>query len=148
MRSVEVDSDVFKSGDSVFEVAPADRNAQGERIASTSDDTLLSAAAYRLNTNDVVTLNLAGQRVVPQKIWSTFFYRSRRVVDAVVRKLKPGMSVADAEGLLGDDELVDKSDSMTAAVLELGKKKLHYAIGQVPATSKPFETLDFNEPAP
>ncbi len=146
MRSVEVDSDVFKSGDSVFTVAPADRNVEGERIASLSDDDLIAGSAYRLNTTDVITLNLAGQRVVPQKVWSTFFYRSRRVVDAVARKLTPRMSVEAAEALLGDDELVDKSDSMTAAVLELSAKKLHYAIGQVPATSAPFETFDFKAP--
>ena len=58
------------------------------------------------------------------------------------------MTVESAQVLLGDDELVDKSDSMTAAVLELSAKKLHYAIGQVPATSAPFETFDFNQPAP
>ncbi len=148
LRSVEVDSDAFTSGEAVWEVAPTDRNAQGERIASTSDDDLLAAAAYRKNTTDVATLSLAGQRVVPQKVWSTFFYRSRRVIDGIARKLKPAMSVADAEAVLGDDELIDRSDSMTAAVLELKAKKLHYAIGQVPATSKPFETFDFNEPAP
>ncbi|MBS1149118.1 MAG: Acyl-coenzyme A:6-aminopenicillanic acid acyl-transferase [Myxococcaceae bacterium] len=146
LRSVEVDSDVFKSGDSVFTVAPADRDAAGERIASVNDESLIAASAYRVNTNDVITLNLAGQRVVPQKVWSTFFYRSRRVVDAVARKLTGPLSVEAAEALLGDDELVDKSDSMTAAVLELAAKKLHYAIGQVPATSAPFLTFDFNAP--
>jgi hypothetical protein len=146
MRSVELDSDVFKSGDAVFPVAPADRNVQGERISSVTDNDLIAGSAFRLNTTDVVTLNLAGQRVVPQKVWSTFFYRSRRVVDAVSRKLAAPMSVEAAEALLGDDELVDKSDSMTAAVLELSAKKLHYAIGQVPATSKPFLTFDFAAP--
>ncbi len=148
LRSVEVDSDVFRNGTSVFTVAPEDRNVQGERIASVSDDDLIAGSSYRLNTNDVVTLNLSGQRVVPQKIWSTFFYRSRRVVDAVARRLDRPLSVEAAEALLGDDELVDKSDSMTAAVLELSAKKLHYAIGQVPATSAPFETFDFNAVAP
>ena len=148
MRSVEVDSDVFKSGDSVFTVAPPDRAASGERIASTSDNDLIAAAEYRHNTTDVITQTLAGQRVVPQKVWSTFFYRSRRVVDAVTRKLTPAMSVEAAQTLLGDPELVDKSDSMTAAVLELSARKLHYAIGQVPATSAPFETFDFKEVAP
>ena len=58
------------------------------------------------------------------------------------------MTVEAAQALLGDDELVDKSDSMTAAVLELNAKKLHYAIGQVPATSAPFETFDFNAAVP
>ncbi len=147
MRSVELDSDVFKSGDSVFTVAPEDVDAKGTRIASVGDDDLIAGSAYRLNTNDITTRTLAGQRVVPQKIWSTFFYRSRRVVDAVARRISAGpMNVADAEALLGDDELVDKSDSMTAAVLELAGKKLHYAIGQVPATSQPFETFDFAAP--
>ncbi len=149
MRSIEVDSDVFKSGDAVFTVAPADVDATGTRLASVTDDDLIAGSAYRLNTNDVITLNLAGQRVVPQKIWSTFFYRSRRVVDSVARRIAEGpMDVSAAEALLGDDELVDKSDSMTAAVLELAGKKLHYAIGQVPATSQPFETFDFAAPEP
>lgn len=148
LRSVEVDSDVFKSGDGVFVVAPQDLNAQGQRIAGTSNEDLIAAAAYRLNTNDVVTLNLAGQRVVPQKVWSTFFYRSARVVDAVARKLAGGLDVEGAQALLGDVELVDRSDSMTAAVLDLKGKKLHYAIGQVPATSAPFLTFDFNDKAP
>jgi hypothetical protein len=148
MRIAEVDSDVFKNGDSVFTIAPQDLDAHGERIASISDDTLIEGSAYQLNTTDVITLNLAGQRVVPQKVWSSFFYRSKRVVDAVARKLTPKMTVEDAEKLLGDDELVDKSDSMTAAVLDLTGKKLHYAIGEVPATSAPWETLDLTLAAP
>jgi hypothetical protein len=148
MRVAEVDSDVFKSGDSVFTIAPADRNAQGERIASTSDDNLIEGSAYQLNTTDVVTLNLAGQRVVPQKVWSSFFYRSRRITDAVARKLTGRFDVEAAEALLGDDELVDKSDSMTAAVMELSAKKLHYAIGEEPATNAPWETLDLTQAAP
>ena len=32
--------------------------------------------------------------------------------------------------------------------LELKAKKLHYAIGQVPATSEPFQTFDFNAAVP
>ncbi len=148
LRSVEVDSDVFNNGEASFVVAPTDRNSQGERIASVTDNDLIAASSYRLNTADVVTLNLAGQRVVPQNVWSTFYFRSRRVVDAVRRRLTGPLSVETAQALLGDDELVDKSDSMNAAVLELSAKKLHYAIGQVPATRGAFVTFDFNDPAP
>ena len=148
MRVAEVDSDVFKSGDAVFTIAPQDRTAQGDRIASTSDDNLIAGSAYQLNTTDVVTLNLAGQRVVPQKVWSSFFYRSKRIVDAVARKLTGPLDVEAAQRLLGDAELVDKSDSMTAAVLELSAKKLHYAIGEEPATNAPWQTLDLTQAAP
>jgi hypothetical protein len=148
LRAVELDSDIFKNGGGVSVIAPHDLDAHGARIASRSDDDLIAASAFQLNTTDIATLNLGGQRVVPQRAWSSFFYRSLRVAAAVDRKLDRPLDVEAVEGLLADPELVDTSDSMTAAVLELSANKLHYALGEVPATLAPFETLDLNQVDP
>jgi hypothetical protein len=83
--------------------------------------------------------------MVPQRRWSGFFFRSRRVIDAVGRRLKAGYGALDVdalERLLADPEVVDRSDSMNAVVLDLGAKSVHAAMGEVPATDAPFETTE------
>jgi hypothetical protein len=100
------------------------------------------SSAYRLLLDDAPTLSVASERVVPQRYWSGFFFRSERVTAAVSRALKLGMSVGDVEALLGDDELVNPSDSMNAVVIEPAARRISAAMGQVPATTGPFEPTE------
>jgi hypothetical protein len=126
---VEVDSGAFS--------APA---VHADETAT--QDALIASSAYRLLLDDAPTLSVAGERVVPQRDWSGFFFRSQRVAAAVQRSLKPSMSVEEVEMLLGDDQLVDRSDSMNAVVIEPAAHRLSAAMGQVPATAGPFEAVE------
>lgn len=146
LAAVETDGDVFKEGQGgVFPLGPDTLDPKGNRLVSLRGDDLVLASSYALNFPDIVTLTLAGQRVVPQRRWSGFYFRSRRAADAAFRGLEAAygqLDVAALQALLSSDELVDASDSMNAVVLEPRALKLHSAMGQVPATAGPFETLD------
>jgi hypothetical protein len=48
-----------------------------------------------------------------------------------------------AQEILGLEDLLDLRDSMNAVVFEPERGWIHYAMGQVPATSAPFVSLDF-----
>jgi len=56
--------------------------------------------------------------------------------------------VAKMQTLLSDKAVVDTSDSMNAVVYEPASGKLHSAMGAVPATSMPFETVVLTQEAP
>lgn len=143
LEAVEVDSDVFSSGaGGVYPYAPEDRDATGRPYASVGADDLVAGSSYAKNVDDAPVLNIAGTRMVPQRRWSSFYFRSRRVMDGVGRMLKAGYGALDADALehvLADPEVVDRSDSMNAVVLDLGAKAVHAAMGEEPATDAPFE---------
>ena len=142
LEVVELDSDVFKQGQGgVYRYGPTDRDPSMRRYSSLTDDDVVSGSSYTRNVDDSITLNLAGQRVVPQRFWSGFFFRSRRVIDNVTRRLAARtepVDVAWLEGLLVEPEVVDRSDSMNAVVLDLKNRTVHSAMGTVPATNSPF----------
>ncbi len=147
LQALELNSGTFDVNAPKFAAyGPADTDAHGQRYGATSDDDLFIASAYQQVLDDAPILSLAGQRVVPQRYWSSFFYRSRRAVDDVARLLKPGMTPLDLEALLGRPELVDHSDSMNAVVMEPAALKLHSAIGTEPANDAPYETFDLGAP--
>jgi Acyl-coenzyme A:6-aminopenicillanic acid acyl-transferase len=137
LRGVEVDSDIFKSGSGgVFAFAPEDQ------LSSVRADDLVAGSSYSKNVVDSVSLTIAGQRLVPQRSWSGFYFRSRRVIDAVARRLDAQYGQLDVESLqtmLADPAVVDRSDSMNAVVLDLAQRTVHAAMGTVPATDSPFE---------
>jgi len=151
LEAVELDSDIFKDGqDGTYPYTPQDLSPNLSRYASTSDDDLTAVSAFARNVNDIATLNIAGQRIVPQRIWSSFFYRSRRAMDATQRRIQAGfghLDVQAAEEMLSDPELVDQSDSMNAVVLDLKKRTVWSAMGTVPATAAPFEPTSLTEDA-
>jgi hypothetical protein len=146
LEAVEVDSDVFGSGSGgVYPFAPEDRDAAGRPYASVGADDLVVGSSYARNVDDAPVLTIAGARMVPQRRWSGFFFRSRRVIDAVARRLEASYGALDVdalERLLADPEVVDHSDSMNAVVLDLGGKVVHAAMGEVPATDAPFEATE------
>lgn len=146
LESVEVDSDVFSSGSGgVYPFTPEDRDASGRPYASVGADDLVAGSSYSKNIDDAPVLNIAGTRMVPQRQWSGFYFRSRRAIDGVGRMLKSAYGSVDVDRLqriLGDAELVDRSDSMNAVVLDLGAKQVHAAMGEEPATDAPFEVTE------
>lgn len=146
LEAVEVDSDVFQSGQNgVYPYTPADVDASGRPFASVGVDDLLAGSSYAKNVDDAPVLPIAGARVVPQRLWSSFFFRSRRAMDGLGRKVKDAYGAIDVPALqsyLADPELVDRSDSMNAVVLDLGARQVHSAMGQVPATEGPFEVTE------
>jgi len=146
LEVLELDSDVFKQGESgVYTYQPTDRDASQRRYSSLTDDDVVVGSSYTRNVDDSITLMLAGQRVVPQRFWSGFFFRSRRVMDNVSRRLAAHPQPIDVDflkQLIAEPELVDQSDSMNATVLDLKRRVVHSASGRVPATAAPFITTE------
>lgn len=142
LEVVELDSDVFKQGQGgVYRYGPTDLDPSMRRYSSLTDDDVISGSSYTRNVDDSITLNLAGQRVVPQRFWSGFFFRSRRVIDNVSRRLAARTEPVDVpwlEALLAEPEVIDRSDSMNAVVLDLKNRTVHSAMGTIPATASPF----------
>lgn len=146
LEAIEVDSDIFHDGSrGVFPLSTTELDATGRRYASTSDDDFVLGSNFVKNVPDITTLSIAGQRIVPQRQWSGFFYRSRRAVDGVKGRIEAGKGTIDAEflqQLIGDDQFIDQSDSMNAVVLDFEHLQVRSAMGQVPATSGPFEVTE------
>lgn len=146
LSAVEVDSDVFAGGQGgVYPYGPADVDASGRPFASVGADDLLAGSSYAKNVDDAPVLNIAGTRMTPQRQWSSFFFRSRRAMDGLGRMVLGAYGSLDAPTLqtfLADQELVDRSDSMNAVVLDVVQRRVHSAMGQVPATDGLFETTE------
>ncbi len=146
LEAIEVDNDIFNDGTrGTFPLTTTELDATGRRYASTSDDDFVLGSNFVKNVPDITTLNLAGQRIVPQRQWSGFFYRSRRAVDGAKGRLEAAKGSIDAEfleQLIADPQFVDQSDSMNAVVLDLANLQVRSAMGQVPATSGRFEVTE------
>ena len=142
LEAIEVDDDIFNDGTrGTFPLSTTELDATGRRYASTSDDDFVLGSNFVKNVPDIATLTLAGQRIVPQRQWSGFFYRSRRAVDGAKGRLEAAKGSVDAEflqNLISDPQFVDQSDSMNAVVLDFANLQVRSAMGQVPATSGPF----------
>ncbi|MFT3836875.1 MAG: carcinine hydrolase/isopenicillin-N N-acyltransferase family protein [Myxococcaceae bacterium] len=146
MQALELNSGTFGSAFAAY--GPTDLDAHGQRLGSVSDDDLFVASAYQKNLDDAPMLTIAGQRVVPERFWSGFFYRSVRAGTELGRQVRDHMSVEDVETMIGEDHLVDHSDSMNAVVYEPAALKLHSAIGTEPANASPYEDFTLTEAAP
>ena len=138
-RAVEVDSDIFKEGrEGVYEFGTQ------QRLASTGDGDLVLGSDYARNVDDIVRLNVAGQRLVPQRDWAGSFFRSRRATSYLLERVRAEygrIGVGKVQGFVSDPLVVDHSDSMNAVIIDLKEKRIWSAIGQVPATSGPFEAV-------
>lgn len=146
MEAIEVDSDIFNDGSrGVFSLSTTERDADGRRYASTSDDDFVLGSNFVKNVPDITTLMVAGQRIIPQRQWSGFFYRSRRAVDGAKGRVEAGKGRIDAaflQDLISDPQFVDQSDSMNAVVLDFENLQVRSAMGQVPATAGSFEVTE------
>jgi hypothetical protein len=143
VRGLELDADLSKDG-GAFGYGP------GEAGASVGPDDLRMGVHYQRNTEDIFTLAVAGQRIQPQRFWSTTWYRSLRAIGVLGDALRAGYGRWDAagvQGLLSTRGLEDVRDGMNAVVLDPVHRALHVAQGAVPATSAGFQTVTL-EPSP
>lgn len=124
---------------------PANRDRHGQMYASLGPDDLFVTSHFLKNSDDIFTVTVQGQRVVPQAQWSSFYFRSLRTRANLADALAPTLGTLDvnaAIGILRRDELVDHSDSMNAVVIEPAKRTLHVAIGTEPATDAEFQAVE------
>lgn len=151
-RGVETDIDFLASGDQGFyEYSPdatqaANLDEWGNRWSSLGPDDLEMASHYRKNTEDIRT-KVFNYDLTPQRYWTSFYFRSLRAYYTMRELLEPKLGQMDAQGaeaFLGTPVLVDERDSMNALVFELGARKVHFAMGEVPATSVPWVETDLS----
>lgn len=146
LEAVEMDSNIFNDtapANGNFPFNSTDVDSFGRRWAGLTNDELVLGSNYVKNVPDITTLTVAGQRIIPQRQWSGFFYRSRRAADGVKARLAEARGAVDVpflQTLIADPQFVDQSDSMNAVVIDLAEGSLSSAMGTVPATASPFET--------
>ena len=137
LRALELDSDLSKDG-GAFGYGP------GAHGASVGPDDLRMGVHYQANTEDIFTLVVAGQRIQPQRSWSTTWFRSLRAFGLLGDALQAGYGRWDAaqvKQLLGRPELEDQRDGMNAVVFEPALRRVHSAMGTVPPTAAGWETV-------
>ncbi|MFL5319252.1 MAG: carcinine hydrolase/isopenicillin-N N-acyltransferase family protein, partial [Myxococcaceae bacterium] len=147
LRAMEVDSDFDKNG-GVFDVGPEDSDSTGARLASVSGNDLRIASHFRWNEADIPSFTVAGQRVQPQRAYSSFYFRSLAAWARVGDELsdRRGRMNADAAiEILRIPALVDQSDSMNAVVYEPQQLRMRVAMGTEPATDSDFQTFSFED---
>lgn len=128
-RAFEVDSNFDKDG-GVFELPDPD----------------VIGSHFQRNVDDIPAFTIQGQRIQPERGWSSFFFRSVSAVATVREALGAQPAPLDPEGaivLLRRRELVDPSDSMNAVVFEPAQRRMRVAMGQVPAPDADFEVFSF-----
>ncbi len=139
IASAELDNNLLEESDGGFHsFAPEDG------IGSVGPDDLRTAMHFLANLPDIDTLFLMFH-VQPQRDWSSFFYRSLRAFYILGEEIQNRYGRLDLPGMievLRHPELVDTRESMNAVVFEPESGKLHYAMGQVPATDGEFVEFD------
>ena len=151
LQGVEVDSGSVslapdhETKTQAYVFGPDSANQAARKVASVGDDDVRIACHYPGNTDDVMTMPLpGGARLAPQRGWSMNYFRSLRVFHGLGDSIKAGygtFDVANVKTLLADKSLVDTSNSMNAVVFEPAKRRLHVAMGSVPATDSAFEVF-------
>lgn len=137
LRVAEMDSDIL--GDGGF----AEYGAGDQPAASTGPDDLRVASHYVANREDASLPPLR-----PQRLWSTFYFRSLRASSILGERIGDAIGALDvptAIDILREPALVDPRDSMSAVVFEPAARRLHVAMGHVPATSGPFLPFDLTD---
>lgn len=141
---LETTSDILQDGSGSFVIRPADRDARGRMLASAGGDDLRLHVHFRANLSDL-DLSFLGYSLRPQRYFSNYYFRSVRSHHLLGKELSErlgALDVAAAEAILSQPALRDARDSMNAVVFEPAARRMHFAMGQVPATDGPFLTLD------
>ena len=85
----------------------------------------------------------------PQRGWTPYYYRSLRSFYRLGREIDHAygsLDVSRVMSILKTPALEDQRDSMYAAIFEPQSLTIHYAMGQVPATSGDFMTIVLETP--
>jgi hypothetical protein len=150
MTAVETDADSFGDADHGFytytpdESVPDNLDAYGRRWSSVGPDDLLMASHFIRNAEDIHAMVIAYE-ILPQRTWTTFYYRSLRAYSILREEMGLRYGQVDTRGaieILRKGDLVDKRDSMNAAVFLPAERRMYYAMGTVPATDSPFKEVD------
>ena len=150
MTAVEMDADSFGDADHGFytytpdESIPDNLDAYGRRWSSVGPDDLRMASHYIRNAEDVHAVVIVYE-ILPQRTWTTFYFRSVRTHSILGEEMGLRYGQIDARGaieILRRPDIIDKRDSMNAAVYRPGERKMYYAMGTVPATDAPFKEVD------
>lgn len=135
IASAELDNNVLDEPDGGFySFTPQDG------IGNMGPDDLRIGTHFQANVPDIDTMILIFD-VQPQFDWSSFYYRSLRAYYLLGEEIQSRYGVLDTPAMieiLRHPELVDTRESMNAVVFEPESGKLHYAMGQVPATDGEF----------
>ncbi|MBL6974136.1 MAG: hypothetical protein ISR64_00250 [Deltaproteobacteria bacterium] len=125
---------------------PGNLDGSGQPWASEGADDLRMASHFRKNVEDMETLDFMGIfSPLPQRLWTGMYYRSVRAwynLGEAIRIRLGTIDVGQAIEILRIPELVDTRDSMNAAIFEPAAGRLHWAMGEVPATDADFEVFD------
>jgi len=136
----------------VMSYGPDDRDLWGLPLASVGPDDLRMASHYNSFLNDDgytedINFRFLIFNVNPQRVWTTFYYRSLRAFfilgEQIGSRMDHGFDVAAMQEVLKLPDLVDDRDSMSCAVYEPQKMKVHFPMGQVPVTDGPFMDFDY-----
>jgi hypothetical protein len=123
---------------------PGNLDAHGRPLASVGPDDLRMSVHWLKNREDFAD-QILGYTLRPQRYWTSYYFRSVRsfhlLGDALLAQYGT-LDVPAAQALLAQDPLVDPRDSMNAVVLEPEARRLHFAMGQEPATAGPFIPFD------
>ncbi len=143
IRAVEMDSNEFNTDDGgVFVYDPEEPN----QPSSFGPDDIRMASHYAVNTNDVPDgTNIIGFMLKPQRVWTSFYYRSLRayhLLGELIGNNYGKLDVWKTAQILRTPQLVDEHDSMISTIFEPAKGKVHFAMGSVPATAMPFLEVD------
>jgi len=139
IAAVEVDNNVLEEADGGFHsFSPEDG------IGNLGPDDLRIGTHFQANVPDMDTQILVFD-VQPQYDWSSFYYRSLRAFYILGEEIQSRYGRMDTPAMfevLRHPDLVDIRESMNAVVYEPEIGKLHYAMGQVPATDGEFIEFD------
>lgn len=163
MAVVELDANArllhAKTGDGVH-VVPEVGVGPGPASAS-ADDARLSVH-YVANVQDVdpaiaavatALLEPTGLpvRIDQQALVSTYWLKSLRTFGQLGERLAQGRGAWDVpklQTLLAEPRFVDRSDSMFAVVIEPKARRLHHAMGALPATAADWQSLTLSPEKP
>lgn len=128
---------------------PGNVDGSGQPWASEGPDDLRISSHFAKNVEDMETLDFMGIfSPLPQRLWTGMYYRSVRAwyhLGDAIRARLGSIDVDQAIEILRTPELVDTRDSMNAAVFEPATGRLHWAMGEVPATDADFRVFDLPE---
>ncbi len=145
MAAVELDGNIENNpAGGAFTIRPGDP-ATGVTgvtgyLGGVGADDLHIGSHYLKNLNDLTTHVLLFD-VLPQRYWSSFYYRSVRARSILGEGIRARYGTLDSDSaieVLRIPDLVDVRDSMIAAVFEPATLRIRYAMGQVPAIDGEF----------
>ena len=103
------------------------------------------ASHFQKNTEDIRFKVFGFELLMPQRFWTSFYFRSLRTFYLLGEELEEAygeLNINKVTGILRKPDLIDQRDSMNAAVYQPELLKVYFAMGQVPATSGPFIPFD------